>query len=89
MLPERLEISGVWYVREDALPVPSGELPDRWEPVKALCAEYGVDPHRAYDAIRAGALVAPLPYGNAKRGRRCRRSEFVRWMDEGLMGRRA
>jgi hypothetical protein len=80
-MPDRVCINGQWYVREDALPQPSTAADGRWEPVRALCQEYGVDPHAAYAAAKAGRLDAKMPSG-AKRGLRCRRSEFVRWMDE-------
>lgn len=79
-MPERICISGVWYVREDALPQPSQAADDRWEPLRALCREYGVDPHAAYNAARAGALDARMPTG-ARKGLRCKRREFVRWND--------
>lgn len=43
-------------------------------------------PHKAYRAVRDGALDARLPAGQT-RGLRCRRSEFVRWMEECLLVR--
>lgn len=79
-MPDRLEISGRWYIREDALPAPSTVADDRWEPLRELCREYGVDAHAAYNAVRAGALDARMPTG-AQRGLRCKRREFVRWND--------
>lgn len=79
-MPERLEVMGVWYLREDALPTPSAEAPEPWEPLKALCREHGIDCHKAYDAVRAGELDARMPSG-ARRGLRCRRSEFARWKE--------
>lgn len=79
-MPERLEVMGVWYLREDALPTPSAEAPEPWEPLKALCREHGIDCHKAYDAARRGELDARMPSG-AKRGLRCRRSEFARWTE--------
>lgn len=84
-MPDRVCINGVWYVAESTLTRPSGEAPpEPWEPLKALCAEYGVDPHKAYDAVRAGELDARMPSG-AKRGLRCRRSEFVRWTESRMV----
>ena len=84
MLPDRINLNGRYYVAEDALPEPSSP-PERdmgqWVPVKQLCAEYGIDPHKAYDAIRDGLLEARRPNG-MKRGLRCRRGDFVRWMEE-------
>lgn len=82
-MPDRIEVNGRWYVAVDALPE-RREGPDPYLPLKPMCAEYGIDPHRAYDAVRAGALDAPMPSG-ASRGRRCRRSEFERWVREGLL----
>jgi len=79
-MPERMCINGLWYVREDALPQPSAPAAEPWEPLRGLCREYGVDPHAAYAAVRAGDLDARMPNG-ASRGLRCRRSEFVRWND--------
>ena len=87
-LPERIQLNGRWYVAEDAVIVPS-KPPEHepYEPLRRLCKEYEVDPHRAYDAIKAGRLDARKPNG-AKRGYRARHSEFVRWVEEDLMGRR-
>ena len=87
MLPERMEINGLWYVREDALPRPT-EAPEPMEMVKALCREYHVDPHAAYRAIDSGELDARKPRG-ASRGWRSRRSEFVRWNESRMAARRA
>lgn len=87
MLPERMQINGLWYVREDALPRPT-EAPEPWEPLKALCREYGVDPHAAYRARDAGELEARKPR-DASRGWRSRRSEFVRWNESRMAARRA
>lgn len=81
-MPDRIEVNGRWYVAVDTLPDRQEGRPDPYQPLKRLCAEHGVDPHRAYDAVRAGALEAPMPSG-ASRGRRCRRSEFERWVREG------
>lgn len=83
---DRMQIDGRWYIAEDALPRPTAPAPEPWEPLKALCREYGVDPHAAYAAIRSGELDARIPNG-LTRGYRCRRSEFVRWM-ESRMARR-
>lgn len=85
-LPDRLQISGRWYVAEDALARPEPDDGDPWLPIKALCKENAVDVHRAYDAAREGRLDARLPQG-ATRGMRCRRSEFRRWMEEDLLRR--
>lgn len=87
MLPERMQINGRWYVAEDALPRPT-EAPEPWELLKALCREYGVDPHAAYRARDAGELEARKPR-DASRGWRSRRSEFVRWNESRMAARRA
>lgn len=83
---DRITVNGRWYVAEDTL---TGIGPPDEGPMvllKPLCKEYGVDPHKAYAAARAGALDARLPAGS-KRGLRVRRSEFRRWYEEELMGR--
>lgn len=87
-MPDRVCIDGRWYVAEDTIAVqraPSQAEP--YLPVKRLCAEYGVNVHRMYKAASDGTLDAPLPQ-DAVRGRKCRRSEFVRWMEEDLLMRR-
>jgi len=84
-MPDRLQIQGRWYVAEDAI----AAKPDDHEPwlkMRQLCEEYGVDPHRAYAAIRDGTLDARKPNGCA-RGYRCRRSEFARWYEEEMLAR--
>lgn len=85
MLPDRIEVMGRWYRAEDTLALsdtPAGT--EQWMPIRALCLEYGVDPHKAYDAIRDGALKVRIPNGQT-RGRRCRRSDFVEWLEERWM----
>ena len=85
MLPDRIEVMGRWYRAEDTLaPSDPSTVTDQWMPVRALCSEYGVDPHRAYDAIRDGTLEARIPNGQT-RGRRCRRSDFASWIESGWM----
>lgn len=83
----RVNINGRYYVAEDTLPEPS-KPPEKdmgqWVPVRQLCAEYCVDPHKAYDAIKSGELPARIPHG-MQRGRRCRRSEFAAWVESGWM----
>lgn len=89
MLPDRLLIDARWYVAEDTIrPSAPQRATEPYELLKRLCTEYGVNCHRAYRAVAEGRLDAPLPHGTT-RGRRCRRSEFVRWMEEDLMERRA
>ena len=86
-MPDRIEVNGRWYVAEDAIAAPrAAPATEPYLPLKRLCEEYGIDPHRAYSAIAAGLLDAPLPNG-LTRGRRCRRSEFARWVDEALLGK--
>ena len=80
-MPERLSINGVYYIREDALPKATAQAPEPWEGLRRLCDEYGVDCHKAYAATREGRLDARMPHG-ARRGLRCRRSEFARWMED-------
>lgn len=80
-MPDRVCINGQWYVREDSLPKATPASDERWESVRALCKEYGVDPHAAYAAAKTEELGAKMPNG-ARRGLRCKRSEFVRWNDE-------
>lgn len=76
---------GRWYRAEDTLaPSDPSTVTDQWMPVRALCSAYGVDPHRAYDAIRDGTLEARIPNGQT-RGRRCRRSDFAAWVESGWM----
>lgn len=84
-LPDRIKVNGRWYVAEDAVEREPERL-DRYVSVKALCAEYDIDPHKAYDAIRDGSLEAVIPSGQV-RGRRCLRSEFRRWYEEKVMCR--
>lgn len=87
-MPDRIELNGRWYVAEDTLE--KQQSPPESEPYELLgqiCREYGVNHHRAHDARRAGLLDARLPNGNL-RGYRVRRSEFLRWMEKDLMGRR-
>jgi hypothetical protein len=78
-------VDGIWYIREDALPVQS--VPPQLEPcvtLASLCKEYGIDKHRAYRAVKAEALDASPPRG-CVRPLKCRRSEFIRWMNADLM----
>ena len=85
-MPDRLIVNGRCYVAEDAIATPVRPEQEPWLPLKALCREYGIEPHKAYRAVRDGALDARLPAGQT-RGLRCRRSEFVRWMEECLLVR--
>lgn len=89
-MPERIEVNGIWYVREDALlrERPAPIVAEAWESVMRLCKEFGVDPHRAYRAHEMGLLEARVPNGQ-KRPLKSRRSEFVRWMDSEMVARRA
>ena len=75
-------VDGVTYVRED---VKVAEPTERWVLLNRLCREYGVERKDAAKAARSGELDARLPKGQT-RGRRCRRSEFVRWLENDYMG---
>lgn len=83
-MPDRINISGRWYVAEDAIAAQPQAASEPWLPLRRICEEYDVDPHRAYDHIRAGRLDARLPSGSS-RGYRVRRSEFERWVEEDLL----
>ena len=84
-MPDRICLNGRWYMAEDSIRLSDPEArPDPYELLKALCEEYGIDPHKAYRAVRAKELDARMPHG-VTRGLRCRRSEFVRWIEEDLM----
>ena len=83
-MEDRICINGRYYIAEDALPKPSKPEDEPYELVVRLCKEYDIDVHRANNAINAGELDARLPKGQ-KRGRKCRRSEFVRWLEESMV----
>lgn len=85
-MPDRLCIDGRWYVAEEAIAAQGAAEPEPYLMLNALCKKHHVDPHRANDAARAGALDAPMPNGQT-RGRRCREGEFLRWMERDLMRR--
>ena len=82
-MPDRINIGGRWYVAEDSITARPSEF-EPYLPVRRLCDEYGVDPHRAYAHIRQGRLDARLPEGSTK-GWRARRTEFERWLEEDLL----
>lgn len=83
-MEDRICINGRYYIAEDALPQPSKPEDEPYELVVRLCKEYGVDVHRANNAIKAGVLEAKVPNGQT-RPRMCRRSEFVGWMEKRMV----
>lgn len=85
-MPDRISIDGRWYVAEDTIGERGRDEPEPYLLLNALCRKHHIDPHRANDDARAEVLDAPMPNGQ-KRGRRCRESEFMRWVEEDLMRR--